>query len=158
MCLGLFSLGLEWKLTFSSHVTTAEFSKFAGIFTASSFRIWNSSTGLLSSPLALFIVMLSKAHLTLHSRMSGSRSMIKWVSSSHQVPKYWSFSFSISPSDEYSWLISFRMDWLDQLAVQGTLQHHSSSISSSVLSFLYSPTLTSIRDHWKNHNFGWFGS
>ena len=48
-------------------------------------------------------------------------------------PKYWSFSFNISPSNEYSWLISFRMDWLDLLAVQGTLksllQHHSSKVS-----------------------------
>ena len=48
-------------------------------------------------------------------------------------PKYWSFSFNISPSDEYSGLISFRMDWLDLLAVQGTLksllQHHSSKAS-----------------------------
>ena len=48
-------------------------------------------------------------------------------------PKYWSFSFSISPSSEYSGLISFRMDWLDLLAVQGTLkslhQHHSSKVS-----------------------------
>ena len=53
-------------------------------------------------------------------------------------PKYWSFSFSISPSNEYSGLISFRMDWLD-LAVQGTLksllQHQFKSINSSVLSF-----------------------
>ena len=72
-------------------------------------------------------------------------------------PKYWSFSFSISPSNEYSGWISFGMDWLDLLAVQGTLksilQHHSSkSISSSALSFLYSPTLTSIHDHWENHS------
>ena len=72
-------------------------------------------------------------------------------------PKYWSSSFSISPSSEYSGLVSFRMDWLDLLAVQGTLksllQHHSSkSINSSVLSFLHSPTLTSIHDHWKNHS------
>ena len=48
-------------------------------------------------------------------------------------PKYWSFSFSISPSNEYSGLISFRMDWLDVLAIQGTLksllQHHSSKAS-----------------------------
>ena len=48
-------------------------------------------------------------------------------------PKYWSFSFSISPSDEYSWLITFRIDWFDLLAVQGTLrnllQHHSSKVS-----------------------------
>ena len=69
-------------------------------------------------------------------------------------PEYWSFSFNISPSNEHPGLISFRMDWLDLLAVQGTLksllQHHSSK-ESSVLSFLYSPTLTSIHDHWKNH-------
>ena len=71
-------------------------------------------------------------------------------------PKYWSFSLSISPSNEYSRLISFRMDWLDLLAVQGTLksllQHHSKSINSSALSFFYSPTLTSIHDYWKNHS------
>ena len=72
-------------------------------------------------------------------------------------PKYWSFSFSISPSNEYSGLISFRMDWLDILAVQGTLksllQHHSSKASMLlVLRFLYSPTLTSIHDYWKDHN------
>ena len=69
-------------------------------------------------------------------------------------PKYWSFSFSISPSNEHPGLISFRMDWLDLLAVQGTLksllQHHCSK--ASALSFLHSPTLTSIDDHWKNHN------
>ena len=73
-------------------------------------------------------------------------------------PKYWSFSFSISPSNEYSGLISFRMDWLDVLVVQGTLksllQHHSSKASILVaLSFPYGPTLTSIHDHWKNHSF-----
>ena len=73
-------------------------------------------------------------------------------------PKYWSFSFSISPSNEYSRLISFRTDWLDLLAVQGSLksllqQHSSKSISSSVLSLLYGPALTSIHDYWKNHSF-----
>ena len=72
-------------------------------------------------------------------------------------PKYWSFSFNISPFNEYSELISFRMDWFDLLAVQGTrkslLQHQFKSISSLVLSFLYSPTLTSIYDYWKNHSF-----
>ena len=58
--------------------------------------------------------------------------LFKWVSSSHQVAKYWSFSFSISPSNEYSGLISFGMDRLDLLAVQGalkSLQHHSSKAS-----------------------------
>ena len=68
------------------------------------------------------------------------------------------FCFSISPSNEYSRLISFRTDWLDLLAVQGSLksllqQHSSKSISSSVLSLLYGPALTSIRDYWKNHSF-----
>ena len=71
-------------------------------------------------------------------------------------PKYWRFSFSISSSNEHPGLISFRMDWLDLLAVQGTLESsptpHFKSINSSVLSFLHSPTLTSIHDHWKNHS------
>ena len=69
-------------------------------------------------------------------------------------PKYWSFSFSIIPSKEIPGLISFRMDWLDLLAIQGTLksllQHHSSK--ASILRFLHSPTLTSILDHRKNHS------
>ena len=72
-------------------------------------------------------------------------------------PKYWSFSFSISASNEYSGLISFRMDWLDVLEVQATLksllQHHSSKASILQLSFLYGPSLTSIHDYWKNHQF-----
>ena len=72
-------------------------------------------------------------------------------------PKYWSFSFSISPSSEYSRLISFRIDWFDLLAVQGTLESSPApqfkSIHSSAFSFLYSPTLTSIHDYWKNHSF-----
>ena len=73
-------------------------------------------------------------------------------------PKYWSFSFNISPSNEHPGLVSFRKDWLDLLAVQGTLKSLLNttvkSINSSVLSFLYSPTLTSIHDHWKNHSLG----
>ena len=72
-------------------------------------------------------------------------------------PKYWNFSFSISPSNEYSGLISFRINWLDLHAVQGTfkslLQHHSSKYQFFGLSFLYSPTLTFIHDYWKNHGF-----
>ena len=71
-------------------------------------------------------------------------------------PKYLSFSCNISPSNEHPGLISFRRDWLDLIKVQGTLmsllQHQFRSISSSALSFLYSPTLTSIHDHRKNHS------
>ena len=70
--------------------------------------------------------------------------------------KYWSFSFNISPSNEHPGLISFRMDWLDLLAVQGTQESSPTpqfkGINSSALSFLYSPTLTSIHDYWKNHS------
>ena len=76
---------------------------------------------------------------------------IKW-------PKYWNFSFSIRTSNEYSGLVSFRIDWVDLLVVQGTLKKssptpHFKSINSSMLSFLYSLTLTSIHDYWKNHSF-----
>ena len=93
---------------------------------------------------------------------SGSFSM-----SHFRWPKYWSFSFSISPSNDYSGLIFFRMDWFEPLVVQGTLKSllqlletffsrtspQFKSINSLVLSCLYSPTLTSIHDYWKNHSF-----
>ena len=70
-------------------------------------------------------------------------------------PKYRSFSFNISPSNEHSGLISFRIHWFDHLAVQRTLKEssptpQSKSINSLVLSFLYTPTLTSMHDYWKN--------
>ena len=72
-------------------------------------------------------------------------------------PKYWSFSFSISPFNEYSGLISFRMDCLDLLALQGTQEPSPTpqfkSINFSVPSLVYGPTLTSIHDYWKNHSF-----
>ena len=72
-------------------------------------------------------------------------------------PKYWSFSFNISSSNEHPGLISFRMDWLDLLQCKGlsrvffntTVQKH----QFLALIFLYSPTLTSIHDYWKNHSF-----
>ena len=90
-----------------------------------------------------------------------------WVFSSEldvciRWPKYWSSSFSTSPSNEYTSLISFRIDWFDLLAVQRTLKSYPApefkSISSSVLSFLYGPTLTSIHDNWKNHSFVYMDS
>ena len=72
-------------------------------------------------------------------------------------PKYWTFSFSTSPSNEHPGLISFRMDWLDLLAVQGTLksllQHHSSKASILRHSAFFTVQLTSIHDHWKNESF-----
>ena len=71
-------------------------------------------------------------------------------------PKYWSFSFNISPSNEYSGLISFRMDWSpccprDSQGSSPTPQFK--SINSLALSLLYGPTCTSVHDYWKNHSF-----
>ena len=88
--------------------------------------------------------------------LSQIQGLFKWLSSLHQVAKVLA-TFSISPSNEYSGLISFRIDWLELLVVQGTLksllQHHSSNTSILQLSPLfYSPTLTSIHDHSKNHS------
>ena len=85
-----------------------------------------------------------------------------WASGSFPVGQFFTSGgqsvgqFSISHSNEHSGLISFRMDWFDLLAVQGTLRNllqqlQFKSISSSVLSFIYGPTLTSIHDYWKNH-------
>ena len=72
-------------------------------------------------------------------------------------PKYWSFSFSTSPSNEYSGLISFRIDWLDLLAVQGTLksllQHHSLKASILWCSAFFMVQLSSIHDYWNNNSF-----
>ena len=83
-------------------------------------------------------------------------SIRKWVHSSHQVPKYWSFSFNIRPSNEHPGLISFRMDWLDLLAVQGILksllQYHSSKAPILWHSAFFIVQLSSIYDHWKNHS------
>ena len=75
--------------------------------------------------------------------------LIRW-------PKYWSFSFNISSSSEHPGLISFTMDWLDLLAVQGTLksllQHHSSKASILLHSAFFIVQLIFILDHWKNHS------
>ena len=115
----------------------------------------------LLKPMSLELVMLSN-HLILcrplllppsvfpNIRVFSNESVlpIRW-------PKYCSFSFS--PSNEYSGLISFRVDWFDLFAVQGTLKSSPTpqfkSINSSMLSLLYDPTLTSIHDYWKNHSF-----
>ena len=85
---------------------------------------------------------LSLSNIRVFSNESALR--IRW-------PKYWTFSFSIRPSNEHPGLISFRMDWLGLLAVQGTLESSPipqfKSINSSALSFLYSPAFTSVHDY-----------
>ena len=72
-------------------------------------------------------------------------------------PKYWSFSLSPSPSNEYLRLISFRTDWLlccsPRDSQESSLAPQFESINSLVLSLLYGPTLTSVHDYWENHSF-----
>ena len=97
--------------------------------------------------------------------LSQHQGLFKWLSSSHQVAKVLEFHLPHQSFHQYSGLISFRIDWLHLLAVQETpkslFQHHSSKAYNSTLtvydnslalSFLYSPTLTSIQDYWKNHS------
>ena len=85
--------------------------------------------------LCLPLLLLPSIFLSIRVFSNESALHIRW-------PKYWSFSFNISPSNEYSGLISFRMDWLDLLTVQGTLKEFSptpqfKSINTSAFSFLY---------------------
>ena len=99
---------------------------------------------ILSHPLLLLPSIFPRIRVSNKSALR-----IKW-------PKYWSFNFSISPSNEYLGLISFRTHWFDLLVVQGSLRsllQQFKSINSSALSFLHGPTLTSIHDYWKNHSF-----
>ena len=108
-------------------------------------------------------VLLSK-HLILCCPLLLSHSIfpnIKVFSSESTVhirwPKYWSFSLSINPSDEYSGLISLRTDWFDFLAVQETLksllQYHNSKASVLQHSAFFMVQLSNPHDYWKNHNF-----
>ena len=97
------------------------------------------------------LLLLPSVFLSIRVFSSESILRITWL-------KYCSFSFIISPSSEYSGLISFRMDWLDLLAAQGTLksllQHHSSKASTPQCSALFVvQRLTTICDYWKNQSF-----
>ena len=108
-----------------------------------------------SNPLILYrpLLLLPSVFPSIRVLSNESVLCIRW-------PKYWSFSFSISPSIESSGLISFRIsfriDWLDLLAVQETLksllQHHSSKASILLCSGFFIVHLTSIHNYWKNHS------
>ena len=124
-----------------------------------SFTISRSLLKLMSIELVISSKHLILCHplLLLPSIFPSIRSFSNELALRIKWPKYWSFSFSISPSSEYSGLISFKMDWLDLLAVRGILKSSPApqfeSINSLVLSLLYGTTLTSIHDYWKNHHF-----
>ena len=119
--------------------------QFFGAQTSLSFIISQSLPKLMSTELVMtpnhLILLLPSIFPSIRVFSNESVVHIRW-------PKYWSFSFSISASSEYSGLISLRIDWFDHFAVQRTLksllQHHSSK--ASVFSLLYGPTLTSVHD------------
>ena len=107
-------------------------------------KLMSTESMMLSNHLYHFLLLMLSIFPSIRVFSSESALHIRW-------PKNWSFSFSSSPSNEYSGLISFRIDWLDLFAVWGTLKsllqyHKLESINSSVLSLLYGPTLTSIHD------------
>ena len=97
------------------------------------------------------LLLLPSIFPTIRVFSNESALLIRW-------PKYWSFSFSISPRNEYSGLISFRIDWFDLLAAQRTLnsivasKHHNSK-ESTLFSFFYNPALTSRFDYWEKYSF-----
>jgi len=114
-------------------------------------KLMSIKSVMLSNHLILCHLLLLLPLVFSSIRVNSSESLlhIRWTT-------YWSFSFSISPSNEYSGLISFRFDWLDLLAEDSqecSPKPQFKSINSLALSFLYSPTLTSINDYWKNHSF-----
>ena len=105
------------------------------------------------STISSSVIPFSSCPQSLPASGSFSSESVLWI----RWPKYWSFRFSFSPSNEYSGLISFKMDWLDLLAVQGTLkslpQDHSSKGSILQRSAFFIVQLSHPYDYWKNHNF-----
>ena len=155
---------LWWKVTASLYNNVVQLSSVTQLYPTlcspmdaarqASLSIINSRSLLMSveSVMPTHHTILYHPLILLPSIFPSTRVFSKEVALPFRWPKYWSFSFSISPANEYSGLISFRMDWSDLLAVQGTLksllQHHSSKAS-----ILYIPTLTFTHDCWKNHSF-----
>ena len=96
------------------------------------------------------LLLLLSIFLSIRGFSNEPALLIRW-------PNYWSFNFSISLSNKYSGWISYRIDWCDLAAVQGTLESSQTpqfkSINSSMHRLLYGPTLTSRHDSWKNHSF-----
>ena len=125
--------------------TVARQASLSNINFRSSLKLMSIESAMLSSHLILCHPLLFLPTVPPRIRVFSNESTLrKWW------PKYWSFSFSISPSKEHPGLISFRMDGLDLLAGQGTQDSSATprfkSVNASALSFLYSPTLTSIHD------------
>ena len=153
----------KWARIFSSVQVLSCVRLFANSWTATCQVSLSNNSQSLAKLMSIESVMPSNHLILCHSLLLPSSvfpsiRVFSNESSLHiRLSKYWSFSFNISPSNEHPELISIRMDWLDPLAVQGTLQESSPTLQfkwiySSVLNFLYSPTLTCIHDYWKNHS------
>ena len=116
------------------------------------FKLMSTESVMPSSHLVLChpLLLLPSIFPSIRVFSNESASCIRW-------PKYWNFSFNISPSNEYSGLISFGIDWFDLLAIQRTIKSSPTpqfkSINSSALNLLYGPILTFIHDYWKNYSF-----
>ena len=134
------------------HPQTAAHEAFLSINPRSLLKLMSIESVMPSNHLILCHPLLLQPSLFPSRRVFSNESVlrIRW-------PKHWSFSFSISPSNEYSGLICFRMDWLEILAVQKTLksllQHHRSKASNLRHSAFFIVQLTSIHDYWKNQRF-----
>ena len=114
-------------------------------------KFMSTASVMLSSHLILWhpLLFLPSILPSIRDFSNESTVHIRWT-------KYWSFTFSISPSNEYSGLISFRIDWFDLLAIQGSLRMSSvpqfEGINSLALHLLYGTALTSLHNYWKDHS------
>ena len=144
----LFDLMICLKFYFYISVVNSVFSVLMFLFTFHSVQFSSAVKSDSLQPYECSLLLLPPIPPSIRVFSSESTLRMRW-------PKYWSFSFGISPSKDHPGLISFRMDWLDLLAVQGTLksllQHHSSKASVLRCSAFFTVQLTSIHDHWKNH-------
>ena len=141
--------GFHWQDNSSSYQPSVQFSHSAIFDSLRPHGLMSIELVMPSNHLILCRPLLLSPSIFPNIRVFSNESAlcIRW-------PKYWSFSFSNSPSNEYSGLISFRMDWLDVLAVQGTLrsllQHHSSKASILRCSAFF---IVQLSHYWKNQRF-----
>ena len=134
-----------WPPCTVAHQALLSFTIFQSLLEFMSIELVMLSNHLIFCCLLLYLFSISPSIRVFSSE---SALHIRW-------PKDSSFSFSISPSNEYSGLIAFRIDWLDLPAVQGALKsllQRQNFKASSALSLLYGPTLTSVHDYYKNHS------
>ena len=150
---------LLFVIQFLSHVwlfetpwTAAHQASLSFTISQSLIKLMSTESVMPSNHLTLFhpLLLLPSIFSSIRVFSNESALCIRWL-------KCWSFSFSISPSNDYSGLISIRIDWFDFLAVQRTQESSPTpwlkSINSSVFSLLFDPTFTSIHDYWKKHSF-----